>query len=91
MGRVERMVIEALVRAVEGGAPFVAEADLEAVALASGGGRAAEYAVPRLVRRGLLSSQWVGTRCVGYRPTAKAYAELGASGPAEPGAADGGA
>jgi hypothetical protein len=53
-------------------------ADLQAAARAAGGaGRAAEYAVARLVRRGLLSSQWDGTRHVGYRPTLKAYEELG--------------
>jgi hypothetical protein len=38
MGRVERAVVEALVRAVDSGASFVAEADLAAVARAAGGG-----------------------------------------------------
>jgi hypothetical protein len=37
------------------------------------------YAVERMVRRGLLSSQWEGTERIGYIPTEKAYAELDAS------------
>ena len=82
MGKVERAVIEALVRATEGGAAFVAEKDLQAVARAAGGrGKAADFAIRRLVRRGLLASQWNGTTYkedtrIGYRPTAKAYDEL---------------
>jgi hypothetical protein len=85
VGKVERAVVEALVHGINGGLPYVPEADLEVAARAAGGaGRAAEYAVARLVRRGLLSSQWEGTRRVGYRPTVKAYEELGQSEQAEP-------
>lgn len=82
MGKVERAVVEALVRAIEGGAPFVSENDLQAVARAAGGrGKAAGFAIERLLRRGLLASQWNGTTYddatrLGYRPTAKAYDEL---------------
>jgi hypothetical protein len=84
VGKVERAVVEALIRGINGGLPYVAEADLEVAARAVGGvGRAAEYAVARLVRRGLLSSQWEGTQRVGYRPTIKAYEELGKTEPAE--------
>jgi hypothetical protein len=58
-------------------------ADLAAVARAAGGvGRAAEYAVARLVRRGLVASQWDGTRRLGYWPTDKANPELGPDRPA---------
>jgi hypothetical protein len=70
-------VVEALVHAIDGRAPFVAEEDLQAVARAAGGrGKAAGFAVERLVRRGLLASQWKRTERIGYRPTAKAYQEL---------------
>ncbi len=77
MGKVERAVVEAVVRGIAGGLPFVSEADLAAAARTAGGrGKAAEYAVDRLRRRGLLWSQWEGTKCVGYGPTPKAYEEL---------------
>ena len=78
MGKVERAVIEAVVRGIGSGLPCVAESVLQDAARAAGGvGKAAEYAVARLLRRGLLSSQWDGSERIGYRPTAKAYEELG--------------
>lgn len=77
MGKVERAVIEALVRAIDGGAPFVEEQVLQAVARAAGDhAKATDFAVERLVRRGLLASQWNGMERIGYRPTIKAYEEL---------------
>jgi hypothetical protein len=80
MGPVERAVVKALVDAIKNGAQFVPGADLVAVARDAGGqGKAAEFAVDRLNRRGLIGSVWEGTRRIGYVPTKKAYEELAES------------
>jgi hypothetical protein len=78
MGRAERLMVAALIRRVEAGADAVSAEELREAARAAGvdRGAALERGVERLVRRGLLSSQWEAGQVVGYRPTEKAYAEL---------------
>lgn len=73
----ERAVIVALIDAVEAGAPFVTDRVLREVAANFGGSPGANtYAVDRLLRRGLLTSQWKDGTRIGYLPTRKAYLEL---------------
>jgi hypothetical protein len=84
MGKVERQITNAAIRFLGGGAPFVTEDQLlSAVTPANDPSRrlrpAYAYAVERMVRRGLLSSQWFNGQRLGYLLTKKAYDELGAA------------
>jgi hypothetical protein len=81
MGQIERRIIEAAARLLADGNKVVTEDQLLEAILPPNEPEARfrhsyAYAVDRLVRRGLLASQWEGTKRIGYIITQKARDEL---------------
>jgi len=80
MGNVERRIVEAAARLLGAGQKVVTEDEMLAAALAgdpqSRTRPSWNFAIERLVRRGLLASQWRDGQRIGYTLTRKAYHEL---------------
>jgi hypothetical protein len=82
MNDIERRIIETAIRLLGTGLKAVTPDQLLTGALPPDDPKARfrpaySHAVERMLRRGLLSSQWEDTKLIGYIPTSKAYAELG--------------
>ena len=85
MGKVERLMMLSLIRHIEAGGLMMTADELSDGARQAGvlKGAGLERGVERLSVRGLLIAQWRNGEVIGFRPSQKAYIELGLTPPAE--------